>query len=307
MGRVDAAMAKAAAARGAAEADEKLAVAPYAELEMPMTPPTASGPVGPVGPVGHAGHAGQAGASAAAVRVEDLDITMARKVVVDQKILPGSREQYRRLAAGLHQAQAASAIKVVMVSSAVPGEGKTLTVSNLALTLSESYHRRVLIVDADLRRPSLHRIFKVPGSPGLTESLLATDEHALHPYQLSPNLSLLPAGAPSSDPMAALTSARMRHILDDAREAFDWVIVDTPPIGLLPDASLVAANVDATLFVIKAGETPFELVKRAVDIVGSDRLLGVVLNRATPDPQRYGYGYAQYGNQKLATDTPDKR
>jgi protein-tyrosine kinase len=302
MGRVDAAMARAAAARGAAEADGKAVVAPYAELELPVTPPSA-----PAGTAGAIGAAGAAGATSAVVRVEDLDITMSRKVVVDQKILPGSREQYRRLAAGLHQAQAASAIKVVMVSSAVPGEGKTLTVSNLALTLSESYHRRVLVIDADLRRPSLHRLFKVPGSPGLTESLLATDDRPLHPHQISPNLSLLPAGAPSGDPMAALTSARMRHILDDAREAFDWVIVDTPPIGLLPDASLVAANVDATLFVIKAGETPFELVKRAVDIVGADRLLGVVLNRAMPDPQRYGYGYAQYSNQKLATENPDKR
>jgi protein-tyrosine kinase len=296
MGRVDAAMAKAAAARGAAEAvaDDKPVVAPYVELQ-----PSIAAPPPP-------SHASASSGASPSVRVEDLDSTMSRKVVVDQKMLPGSREQYRRLAAGLHQAQAATAIKVVMVSSAVPGEGKTLTVSNLALTLSESYHRRVLIIDADLRRPSLHRLFKVPTSPGLTESLLAPEERELHPHQISPNLSLLPAGMPSADPMAALTSARMRHILDDAREAFDWVIVDTPPIGLLPDASLVAANVDATLFVVKAGETPFELVKRAVEIVGADRLLGVVLNRAMPDPQRYGYGYAQYGGQKSAADNSDK-
>ncbi|MGH9387872.1 MAG: CpsD/CapB family tyrosine-protein kinase [Vicinamibacterales bacterium] len=238
--------------------------------------------------------------------MEDLDAAVSRKVVVDQKILPGSREQYRRLAAGLHQAQASAAIKVVMISSAVPGEGKTLTASNLSLTLSESYHRRVLLIDADLRRPGLHRLFKVPALPGLTDCLLASEERAIRPHQISSHLSLLPAGTPNPDPMAVLTSTRMRHILDDAREAFDWVILDTPPIGLLSDATLLAANVDATVFVVKAGETPFELVKRAVEIVGSDRLLGVVLNRATPDPQRYGYGYSQYASRKAATGNSDK-
>jgi capsular exopolysaccharide synthesis family protein len=286
MGRVDAAMAKAAAARRA-DSDEQPAVAVAAapvERERPPARQTAS-------PTG--------------VRVEDLDAEVSQKIVVDQRILAGSREQYRRLAAGLHQAQATTGIKVIMISSALPGEGKTLTSSNLSLTLSESYHRRVLLIDADLRRPSLHRLFKVPGSPGFTDCLRVAEDRAIRPHQISSNLSLLVAGTPSADPMAVLTSTRIRHILDDAREAFDWVVVDTPPIGLLPDAALVAANVDATLLVVKAGETPFELVKRAVDAVGSDRLLGVVLNRTTADPQRYGYSYSQYAGRKAPIETPE--
>lgn len=321
MGRVDAALRKAAAGRDAAEGLEPLdgaagdvaAPLPLAnQSPAPAVPPTA--PYAPANAIphaaptihsGHVGHAAQPAASTTAVRVEDLDAAVSQKVVVDDRMLPGSREQYRRLAATLHQAQAASGIKAVMITSAVPGEGKTLTASNLALTLSESYHRRVLLIDADLRRPTLHRLFKVGGAPGLTESLLAIEERKLRLHQLSPNLSLLPAGASSLDPMAALASPRMRRILEEARDAFDWVIVDTPPVGLLTDASLVVANVDTTLFVVKAGETPFALVKRAVEVIGADRLLGVVLNRATPDLQRYGYGYSHYSHFKSPPIRPD--
>lgn len=233
------------------------------------------------------------------VHVEDLSVAVARKVVIDAKMLPAAREQYRRLAAALHQSQISSAIKVVMIASAVPAEGKTLTAANLALTLSESYQRRVLLIDADLRRPSLHQVLNIPGTPGLTEVLMAPEDRKLPVHHVSSHLSVLPAGVASLDPMAALASARMRAILDEARELFDWVIVDTPPVGLLSDANLVAANVDGVVFVVKAGSTPFDLVKRGLDALGQDRLLGVVLNRATAGAHRFGYGYhhyAAYGN-----------
>ena len=99
-------------------------------------------------------------------------VHFSAKLVGDDRMLTTSREQYRRLAATLHRIQATSGLKVVMIASAVAGEGKTLTAANLALTFSESYEQNVLLIDADLRRPSLARTFGVPSSPGLSDGLL---------------------------------------------------------------------------------------------------------------------------------------
>jgi protein-tyrosine kinase len=211
---------------------------------------------------------------------ERLDATLAQKIVVDQNIMPVSREQYRRLAATLHHAQEDTGLKVVMIASAVMGEGKTLTASNLALTLSESYKRRVLLIDGDFRRPALHVVFNLDAPSGLSEGLTSVVEQKLPLYRVSSRLTILPAGSPSSDPMAGLTSNRMRRVIQEARAAFDWVIVDTPPVGLLPDANLLATMVDGAVLVVRAGSTPYHQVVRAVDALTRDRLLGVVLNSA---------------------------
>jgi capsular exopolysaccharide synthesis family protein len=215
---------------------------------------------------------------------------VSEKVVIDTNMLPASREQYRRLAATLHHAQADAGLRVVMIASAVQGEGKTLTATNLALTLSESYQRQVLLIDADLRRPALHTLFAVDNSAGLTEGLGSRQQRRLPVRQISPRLALLPAGRASSDPMAGLTSERMRRVIDEARETFDWVIVDTPPVVLLTDANLLSAMVDGVVLVVRAGSTHNDLVNRAIAAIGRDRLLGVVLNGASDSPQqRYGY------------------
>ena len=211
---------------------------------------------------------------------ERLDPRMAGKIVVDQAMKPIFREQYRRLAATLHQAQVERDLKVIMIVSAVAGEGKTLTAANLALTLSESYHRQVLLVDGDLRRPSLHAVLNVTAHGGLSEGLFADAEPKLTLHQISPRLALLPAGRPMSDPMAGLTSERMRRIIGEARTAFDWVIVDTPPVGLLPDGHLLASMGDGALLVVRAGGPSHALIQRAIESIGRDRVLGVVLNKA---------------------------
>jgi capsular exopolysaccharide synthesis family protein len=231
---------------------------------------------------------------------ERLNTTLARKLVVDDAMMPASREQYRRLAATLHQQQAASGLKVVMISSAVGGEGKTLTASNLALTFSESYRRSVLLIDGDLRRPSLHNVFNIKDSVGLSEGLSQLEEKPLTLHQITQRLTVLPAGRAISDPMAGLTSDRMRRLIEEAREAFDWVIIDTPPVGILTDANLLASMVDGAVLVIKAEATPYQLAQRAVEALGRNRILGVVLNRALAplDGTKYGYYNYYYDGQK---------
>ncbi len=187
-------------------------------------------------------------------------------------------EEFRQLAATLHQAQATSNLRVVMVTSAEPNEGKSTTALNLALTFSESYKRKVLLVDADLRRPSLHEITQVPNATGLGETLKATAEHKLPLFQLSDTLMLAPAGRPDSNPMGALTSPRMRVMLAEASTRFDWVILDAPPIGLIADASLLAPLTDGVLLVVRSRRTHYAAAQKAADAIGRERVLGVVLN-----------------------------
>ncbi len=229
-----------------------------------------------------------------------FDRTIEERVIVSKDIPAVSVEQYRRLAATLHHAQADRGVARVMISSAVAGEGKSLTATNLALTLSQSYRRRVLLIDADLRRPSLHRIFQVQNVSGLNDGLKAHEERKLSIVEVSEHLSLLTAGRPDPDPMSGLTSERMRRILDEAGAKFDWVVIDTPPVALLPDANLLAAMVDVAILVIGATRTSYDLVQRALDSIGRDKVMGVVLNRADsnalagdPHYQSYFEAYAR--------------
>jgi protein-tyrosine kinase len=223
-----------------------------------------------------------------------IDARLAEKVVVDENMSTLSREQYRRLAAVLHDTQGNNGLKVIMVASGVPGEGKTLTATNIALTLSDSYRRRVLLIDADLRKPTLHQVFRLNTTSGLTDGLDPEGDVRLVLRQVSSNLSVLPAGRPTTDPMAGLTSERMRRLIDEAKEAFDWVIIDTPPLMLLPDAHLLSSLVDGAVLVVKAASTPHEMVKRTAEIIGRERIVGVVLNQARTEMQP---GYGDYYNQ----------
>ncbi len=221
------------------------------------------------------------------------------KVIVGPNADPGLIEQYRRLGAALHHHQLHTGARTLMVTSAAASEGKTLTATNLALTLSHSYQRRVLLIDADLRRPSVHEILRLPNSVGLSDSLRHPERALARYHTITPTLSVFSAGRPDSDPMAGLVSETMNKILMEATQQFDWVIVDTPPVALLPDANLLAAMIDTALLVIGANATPYPLIRRAVEAIGEQRILGVVLNRmATADIvaayNYYGYGYGAY-------------
>jgi protein-tyrosine kinase len=222
------------------------------------------------------------------------NLATAEKLVGTATLEQSAVEQYRKLAATLHHAQSERDLKIVMICSAVSGDGKTLTSTNLALTLSESYHRRVLLIDADLRKPSLHQVFQLRNVDGLTECLTSKTERPLPVVEASPYLEVVVAGAPDSDPMSGLTSGRMRRLLGNAAATHDWVIIDTPPVVLLPDANLLAAMADGAILVIGAGKTPHKLVMRAVQALGRERILGVVLNRVNRSLLVGGYGYG-YG------------
>lgn len=223
---------------------------------------------------------GHADSPAADHRFQTFNEDYVDKLVVSGSASHALREQYRRVAATLHHSQEETGIKTIMITSAVPDEGKTLTATNIALTLSESYRRRVLLIDADLRRPSLDGVFMMPKGFGLNEALTGPPNRKVPLVQVSKHLSLLPAGAPDPDPMSSLTSERMRTLIKEASSVFDWVIMDTAPIGILTDAKLMGTMVDGAILVIRAGRTPADLVTRSVNALGRNRIVGVILNRA---------------------------
>jgi capsular exopolysaccharide synthesis family protein len=216
------------------------------------------------------------------------------KLVGTPAFSAGALEQYRKIAASLHHAQLERDIQVIMTASSLPSEGKSLTAANMALTLSDSYHRRVLLIDADLRRPTVQRLFGLSSINGLDEALKAETDRPIPVNQVSERLFVIAAGRPDPDPVSGLTSERMRRVIAQARTAFDWVIIDTPPVTLLPDANLLARNVDGVLLVVRAGKAPYPLVKRTVETLGHDHILGVVMNAVDYAHDRNAGGYYEY-------------
>jgi protein-tyrosine kinase len=204
-------------------------------------------------------------------------------------------EQFRRLAATLHHAQQASGLNSVMVTSASPGDGKSLTAVNLALVLAESYRYKVLLVDADLRRPSIPAVSDLVNGSGLSDVLRAPTERKLALVPITSGVTLLPAGPPISNSLEALTSPRMRQIMEEATARFDWVVMDAPPIGATADARLLTRMVGGTLFVIHAGKTQCGDVQKAIQAIGREQILGIVLNGVE---KRHGENAYYYGVAK---------
>ena len=263
-------------------------IASTPEVELAVS--DAAAPAGPAAPAAPSGS-------------ELLAPAADSQMILSEKLIAGSRdsatvEQYRRLAARLYLAQAERPMSVVMVTSALPGEGKTLTAANLALTLSESYRRQVLLVDADLRRPCLHELFRLPNVTGLNDGLRSDSDRKVPVIRLTDHLTVLTAGRPESDPMSALSSDRMRRVLEEAGSTFEWVIIDTPPVGLLSDARLMTSVVDTVLLVVQAGKTPIQAIQSAIAAIGRDRILGVVLNRADQKMPGAPYHYDYYGETR---------
>ncbi len=232
-------------------------------------------------------------------RLVALPPEFAGKLVLSERAAPLAVEQYRRLAGTMHEIQLERGLKTLMVTSSIPHEGKTLTVSNLALTLSASYGRQVLLIDADLRRPTVHEVFRMGNERGLGDVLQSGGGDV--PFrQISDNLTVLPAGR-ADQPMEGLTSDAMRTLLERCAATYDWVLLDAPPVGMMPDARLLAGLTRAVLFVIAARSTPHQVVSRALSEFDPDSVVGTVLNRVEErDIPSTGYYMDYYSSPRLS-------
>src|SRR5262249_13069606 len=140
------------------------------------------------------------------------------------------------------------------------------------------FHQRVLLIDADLRRPAVHQTLGIPNEAGLTD-MLRPGTRSAPLVELSARLSVLPAGRSHPNPLTLLTSKHLPALVDDAEARFDWILLDTPPIGVLPDAQTIGRVCQGILFVIAAGVTPYSEVQKSIAELGADRIVGNVLNR----------------------------
>jgi capsular exopolysaccharide synthesis family protein len=211
-------------------------------------------------------------------------VEVAEKLVLMPSTDPDAVAQYRKLAGALQRTQLERPVKTVLVAGAAAGEGTTLTAMNLALTLSEQCASRVLLVDANLQEPRLHQLFQVSAGAGLSHALKSSSERRLPIVEVTGRLAILPAGRPDADSVGLLGSDRMADLLKEASAAFEWIILDSPALSVTPEANQLAKRVDATVLVIAAGRTPRKVVEDAVDALGRDRLVGVVLNRGKNAP-----------------------
>jgi len=186
-----------------------------------------------------------------------------------------------------------------MITSALDQEGKSLCAANLAIALSMSIGAGVILVDADLRQPTIDHAFKIPRSPGLADCLLgeAVWGDCLQPTEYD-GLKVLPAGRGSSMSTELLGSERMLMLIAELKTHFPQhhILVDAPPLLLTADPLVLARHMDHVLLVVRAGRTPRDAVLKAIEILGTDRFLGIVFNDVTQDAAQYYYGRYHYGS-----------
>jgi non-specific protein-tyrosine kinase len=198
-------------------------------------------------------------------------------------------EAYRTLRTNIQFSSLDKPLRTLMATSTAPDEGKSTTLANLAVTIAQA-EQRVILVDCDLRRPTLHTLFDLPNEAGLTSMILAED--APVPLQETgvPGLSLLASGPLPPRPADILGSRRMEAAIERLRAAADIVLFDTPPVVAVTDAAVLATKVDGVLLVFQAGRTSRERARRARQILEKVKanIVGVVLNNAEVEQ---GYGY----------------
>jgi capsular exopolysaccharide synthesis family protein len=212
-------------------------------------------------------------------------------------------EEFRTLRSRLYHAREKMPLKKVLVTSALPKEGKSFTAANLAQVLVRQHGRRVLLIDADLRGPRLHMMLGTTSSPGLVDYLQGDcDEFSIMQRGPMENLFFIPSGQETSNPAELVSNGRLKTLLQRVEALFDWIIIDSPPAVPVSDAGVLAKACDGVLLVVRSNTTPVDMARRARQEFPDDSLVGVVLNGANGDAMPYTrYYYDSY--QKNGTES----
>jgi capsular exopolysaccharide synthesis family protein len=223
------------------------------------------------------------------LRPEEHIVSIGKEAVV------GS-EKYRILRHRIQQIRQQRPLKKLLITSPLPKEGKTLSAINTAITFS-LLRSRVVLIDADLRNPTIHRVLGIPAMPGLVEYLEGGIdlEDALR-YLEPLGMFYLPAGRAAPESGELLQRPKLRELMDQLDELFDWIVIDSAPVNLFADAPALATLVDGVLLVVRSGQTPSEAVQHCLDALAGSFVAGVMLNAhdesAGEQSYAYGYGYA---------------
>ncbi len=204
-------------------------------------------------------------------------------------------EQYRTIRTNIEFSTVDEDMRLIMVTSSGPGEGKSTTTNNIAVVFAQQ-GKKVLLVDSDLRKPTAHYSFRVDNHTGLTNVLTKQEklEHAIRETDQE-NLYLLPSGPIPPNPAEMLGSKAMDQFLNDVKDSFDVVVFDTPPVLAVTDGQVLANKVDGVVLVVSSGKTETEAALKAKETLMNSKakLLGVVLNNIKRTESQYYYYYAQ--------------
>jgi capsular exopolysaccharide synthesis family protein len=199
-------------------------------------------------------------------------------------------EEFRSLRSFLYLVREQRRLQRLLISSSLPGEGKTFTALNLAHAMACQTEHCALLIDGDLRLPKLHTALGTSCAPGLSDYLAGeADEFSILQRSSLENLFFIPAGRPAPNPSELIGNGRLKLLLDRLSPAIDWIILDSPPVIPVSDAKLLAEVCDAVLLVVRAGSTPYDLAQKACRQFRPQQLLAAVLNRSAPNQ-----AYASY-------------
>ncbi len=212
-------------------------------------------------------------------------------------------EQYRTLRSRLYHMREKMTLKTLLITSALPKEGKSFTAANLAQVMVRQHGRRVLLIDADLRAPRLHLMLGTTAGPGLSEYLQGkNDEFSIMQRGNRENLFFIPSGTGLEDPAEMVGNGRLKMLLQRVEPLFDWIIIDSPPAIPVSDASMLAKACDGVLMVVRSNATPSDVASKARMEFPDQALVGVVLNGTHKDVAPYArYYYEAY--QKNRTES----
>ncbi len=212
-------------------------------------------------------------------------------------------EEFRTLRSRLYHTREKMPLKKILVTSALPKEGKSFTAANLAQVLVRQHGRRVLLVDADLRAPRLHMMLGTNSSPGLSDYLQGgSDEISIMQRGPMESLFFIPCGAEISDPSELVANGRLQLLLQRVEALFDWIIIDSPPAVPVSDASVLAKACDGVLLVVRSNSTPVDMARRARQEFPDQALVGVVLNGTENQAVPYTRYYYDNNDNKLNHD-----
>jgi exopolysaccharide/PEP-CTERM locus tyrosine autokinase len=205
-------------------------------------------------------------------------------------------EQFKMLRTNLLFPPSGKPPRTIMVTSAVPDEGKSFVAANLAISIAQSIQEYVLLIDCDIRRPCIHTQFGFGAVPGLSEHLANGPSLSSFLLKTEVNkLSILPGGKPPHNPSELLSSQRMSRLLEEVKERYRdrYIVIDSPPPKLTAETSAISRQVDAILLVVEYGRTPRQMVSDLIEIMGKEKIFGIILNKLDMRFSSY-YGMGKY-------------
>lgn len=221
--------------------------------------------------------------------------SQVRKLITKYNPKSPISEQYRTIRTNLQFASIDQQLRTIMVTSSTPGDGKSTTVANLAIVMAQQGNK-VLLIDADLRKPTTHYTFRCPNTQGLTSVLTkqSTLEESVYRSDVE-NLFIIPSGPIPPNPSELLSSKSMELLLESAQVPYDIVLIDTPPVLAVTDAQVLAKNCDGSVLVVSSGKTEVESAVKAKDLLEKTgtKILGVILNRKKDNENAHYYYYAE--------------